>query len=38
MYLFTGYSKSHYTPNTVSDVWQDKGKNIVIDLKKSDGG
>lgn len=37
VYLFTSYSKSHYTPNAVSDVWQDRWKNIVIDLKKMIG-
>lgn len=38
VYLFSGSSNSHYTQNTVKDVWQDKWKNIIIEVKASDRG
>lgn len=38
VYLFSASSKSHYTQNTEKDVWQDKWKNIIIEVKASDRG
>lgn len=38
MYSFNSYFTSSYTKNAMNNVWYDKYKNIIIDLKKSDGG